>query len=86
MAEKLQEPYERTSTPGPDSPYPWDDWLKPGTEWRLTKGEDFDCTTQSITDLARRHAAKQDRTVSVYQEEGGKVVLVNPPESEEGGA
>lgn len=85
MAEKLQEPYKRTSTPGPDSPYPWDDWLEPGSEWRLTEGEDFECSLQSITDLARRHAAKRDQTVSVFQEDGA-VVLVNPPEGEEGGA
>ena len=82
MAERITD-YERVSKPGPDSPYPWDDWLEIGTEWRLVEGTDFDCTPQSITDLARRHARRMHEegtrdipTVSVFAEDGA-VVIVN---------
>lgn len=75
MATKLTK-YEPTSKPGPESPYPWDEWLKPGTTWRLHEGEDFECLPSSIVQIIRRHARKRGRSVSVYREDGA-VVIVN---------
>lgn len=77
MATRLTTPYEPTSKPGPESPYPWDEWLEPGTEWKLVAGEDYECTDQSITDLTRRHARSREQAVSVYREDDG-IVIVNP--------
>ena len=70
--------YVPKKKPGPDSPYPWDDWLEPGTEWVIEQGVDFTCTPESMTDIARRQARQREQSLTVHRDSPTRLVLVNP--------
>lgn len=37
--------------------YPWDEWLD-GSAWRITQGEDFDVTAETMAQMVRLRASK----------------------------
>ncbi len=76
MAEQLKN-YQPTTKGGPASIYPWEDWLKPGTKWKITQGTDFNCTRISMDVQIRRKALSLGLKTSVFKEGKKCLVIVN---------
>ena len=73
MARQLTR-FKRTSRPGPDEKYPWDQWLD-GKTWELVQGEDFDCEITTMADNVRRHARERKILISVFRESDDTLVI-----------
>lgn len=79
MAEQLFN-YENPNQRGSKPKYPWDEWFAKGTTWKLTKGEDFDCSVRSMHVQIRRRAGEEGLSVSVHKHGNEALVLVNKDE------
>jgi len=73
MAKQLKK-YARSSRPGPDYKYPWDQWLD-GSTWQLVQGEDFDCSVLTITTTLRDVARRRGIQISVFRENETTIVV-----------
>ncbi len=65
MAERIHDPPE-------DSGYPWDEWTD-GKWWRVTRGVDYQCSTQSLQAYLYRVALK--RQLSVQSKREGDLLM-----------
>lgn len=78
MAEILKT-YEPVKRQGPQSKYPYDKWLDKKIR-RLKRGEDFQCTRDSIAGLIRDAAKARGLSVHVWMEDEDTVVVqAGPP-------
>jgi hypothetical protein len=60
------------------SRYPWDEYLD-GSVWELTRGEDFQCSVNSIQGAARAQANRRRGTVRMRtrrSDDGREVVIM----------
>lgn len=76
MAEQLHE-YVNENRIGTKPKYPWDEWFAPKTIWKLTKGEDFECSVRSMHVQIRRRAGEEGLSVSVHKHGENQLVIVN---------
>lgn len=78
MAEQLFE-YVNENRLGTKPKYPWHEWFAEETIWKLTKGEDFDCSVRSMHVQIRRKAGEEGLSVSVHKHGEDQLVIVNNP-------
>ena len=55
-------------------PYPWTKWMN-GKPWRVRRGEDFTCKTDSFRSMLRSYASEAGLGVRTNQEDAETVVF-----------